>query len=163
MGSQRVGHDWATELNWSFFLFILEKSIGCLRWGAAVPYWCWGLHRDGPSHYTVLHWTMASLPSPTTPNYTFLEGKNVPDAGFVMPVWQLEVTENKAMFQLDPGALSFFEKWLFELEAHMRLPGYLFLHCLLWEGRLNKNKINTYFNIFKNLFFLNFILFLSFT
>ena len=73
----------------SFFLFIWEKIIGCLRWGAAVPYWCWGLHQDAPTHDTLLHWTMVSLPSPATLNYTFLEGKNVPDAGFVMPVWWL--------------------------------------------------------------------------
>ena len=26
MGSQRVGHDWATELNWAYFLVLLNKA-----------------------------------------------------------------------------------------------------------------------------------------
>ena len=32
MWSQRVGHDWATELNWTEYSFMTTLSLGCFHW-----------------------------------------------------------------------------------------------------------------------------------
>ena len=49
MGSQRVGHDWATELNWYFLNdpWIAEESRGCVKWIAVLKsFWYVFIHQN---------------------------------------------------------------------------------------------------------------------
>ena len=127
-----------------------REAHRCLRWGAAVPSWCWGLHRGGPSHDTWLQWTVVSLPSPVTLNYTFLEGKNTPDVGFVMPVWQPWSHRKQSHVPTGPWCPFLLWKVTFWTLGTSETAWLSFFHCLPWEGRLKKHKM-IYINIFKNL------------
>lgn len=91
-----------------------------------------GVSTGWSSHDALLYCTMTSLLAPVTLNYTFLEGRIVPGAGFVRPVRHSEVTENKAISQLATGApfFFFFSKVTFGTLAYLRLPGHLLIHCL---------------------------------
>ena len=62
MGSQRVGHDWATKLNWAELagLFATPRTVG----KAPLPteFSRWNLSNPGSSQSLFLHWQVDSLP-----------------------------------------------------------------------------------------------------